>query len=67
MVQLTLQAVATPNKSLIGTNCVYCSASDLAELGVKDGGFIQVKSMVLTVNSDPGTPRHCRHCRTTRA
>jgi len=54
MVQLTLQAVATPNKSLIGTNCVYCSASDLAELGVKDGGFIQVKSMVLTVNSDPG-------------
>ena len=67
MVQLTLQTVATPNKSLIGTNCVYCSVSDLAELGVKDGGFIQVKSMVLTVNSDPGTPRNRRHYSTASA
>lgn len=60
MVQLTLQAVATPNKSLIGTNCIYCSAADLAELGVKEGGFIQVKSTVFMVNSDPGAPSHCR-------
>lgn len=54
MVQMTLQAVATPNKSLIGTNCIYASASDLATLGIKDGGFIQVKSMVFMVNSDAG-------------
>ena len=58
MVQMTLQAVATPNKSLIGTNCIYASASDLATLGIKDGGFIQVKSMVFMVNSDAGH-HHC--------
>ena len=54
MVQMTLQAVATPNKSLIGTNCIYVSSADLATLGVKDGGYIQVKSMVFCVHSDPG-------------
>jgi hypothetical protein len=51
---VTLLAVATPNKSLIGTNCVYAAAADIGALGVKDGGFIQVKSMVFTVMSDEG-------------
>ena len=51
---LTLQAVSTPNKSLIGTNCIYAAAGDLSALGVQDGGFIQVKSMVFTVHADVG-------------
>ena len=60
----TLVAMATPNKSLIGTNCIYASAGDLAKLNVKDGGFIQVKPMVYTVNSDSGKcPCHPKPCR----
>lgn len=57
MPTVTLQAVATPNKSLIGTNCIYAAASDIAALGIKDGGHVQVKSMVFKCCSDAGAPR----------
>jgi hypothetical protein len=59
MPTVTLQAVATPNKSLIGTNCIYAAAADIAALGIKDGGHIQVKSMVFKCCSDAGArPAH---------
>lgn len=51
---MSLAAVATPNKSLIGSNCVYTSADDLQRLGLKEGGFVTVKALVFTVKSDPG-------------
>mmetsp|Transcript_33024 Transcript_33024/g.77233 ORF Transcript_33024/g.77233 Transcript_33024/m.77233 type:complete len:741 (-) Transcript_33024:143-2365(-) len=51
-----LAAVATPNRSLTGTNCVYVSQDDLAAVGAKDNGYVKIKSLILTVRVEAAVP-----------
>eukprot|EP00285_Hemiselmis_virescens_P016995 CAMPEP_0173380742 /NCGR_PEP_ID=MMETSP1356-20130122/3373_1 /TAXON_ID=77927 ORGANISM="Hemiselmis virescens, Strain PCC157" /NCGR_SAMPLE_ID=MMETSP1356 /ASSEMBLY_ACC=CAM_ASM_000847 /LENGTH=739 /DNA_ID=CAMNT_0014334443 /DNA_START=165 /DNA_END=2384 /DNA_ORIENTATION=- len=52
-----LNAVATPNRSLTGTNCVYVNPEDLHTIGAKDNAYVKIKSLILTMRAEASVPQ----------